>query len=551
MSTEGLTRKLTAILSMDVKGYSRLMGEDEVWTVRQITAHRELVTSLVKHHRGRIVDSPGDNILCEFPSVVDAVQCAIEIQQVIKARNAQVPKDRRMQFRMGINLGDVIEEEERLYGDGVNIAARLESLAEPGGICVSGTVYEHIKNKLTLWDEYLGEHSVKNILDPVKVYRIHTEGREEAEVVPGKRVTLKGWQWALVGLGAVIIIGGGAYGINNIISRPSTPPTEVVSIGDSTLGATDEPAQVAVVPTTGVPESTITQTVNTPEATGTSTPTESPAPSLTPTRAQLPTPVIDNMGIAMVFVSAGSFEMGSEQTDESPIHTVYLDAYYIDQFEVTNEQFAAFLNDQGNQTEGGASWLDIFNEGVSIHLSGEEWRTDVGHEDHPVSLVTWYGAYAYCEWRGTRLPTEAEWEKAARGREGYTYPWGNVFESSFVNADDETIINSDTIQCSVSGCDGYDRTAPVGSFPNGASTYGAYDMAGNILEWVADYYGVNYYAVSPSEDPEGPASGQFRILRGGSWYYGISNLRTTYRGFRHPINTDIFIGFRCASTTVP
>jgi len=135
-----MERKLAAILSADVKGYSRLMGEDEVATVRTLTAYRAVIAALIQQHHGRVVDSPGDNLLAEFASAVDAVQCAAEIQRELKARNADLPAHRKMEFRIGINVGDVIVEGERLYGDGVNIAARLEGLAEPGGICVSGTV---------------------------------------------------------------------------------------------------------------------------------------------------------------------------------------------------------------------------------------------------------------------------------------------------------------------------------------------------------------------------------------------------------------------------
>src|SRR6266581_5267240 len=167
-----MERKLTAILSADVKGYSRLMGDDEEATIRTLTAYREVMTTLVQQHRGRVVDSPGDNLLAEFASVVDAVRCAVEIQQALHAKNADLPDQRKMEFRIGINLGDVVIEGERLYGDGVNIAARLESLAEPGGICISGTVYDQVKNKLALGYEDLGEQAVKNIAKPVRVWRV-------------------------------------------------------------------------------------------------------------------------------------------------------------------------------------------------------------------------------------------------------------------------------------------------------------------------------------------------------------------------------------------
>jgi adenylate cyclase len=170
-----MERKLTAILSADVKGYSRLMGEDEEATIRTLTAYREVMTTLIGRHRGRVVDSPGDNLLAEFASVVNAVQGAVEIQQELKLRNADLPHDRRMEFRIGINLGDVIVEGERIYGDGVNIAARLEGLAEPSGICISGTVYDHVETKLALQYEYLGAQVVKNITKPVPVYRVRLE----------------------------------------------------------------------------------------------------------------------------------------------------------------------------------------------------------------------------------------------------------------------------------------------------------------------------------------------------------------------------------------
>jgi hypothetical protein len=148
------------------------MGEDEEATIRTLTAYRKEMAAIIEQHRGRVVDSPGDNLLAEFASVVDAVQCAVVIQGTLKAENTSLPPHRRMEFRIGINVGDVVIEGDRLYGDGVNIAARLESLAEPGGICISGTVHEYIKNKLALGYEYLGEQEVKNIAEPVRVYRV-------------------------------------------------------------------------------------------------------------------------------------------------------------------------------------------------------------------------------------------------------------------------------------------------------------------------------------------------------------------------------------------
>ena len=175
MTHEGYKRKLTAILSADVEGYSRLMGEDEDATITTLTSYRELMTTLIHKHRGRVVDSPGDNLLAEFLSVVDAVRCAVEIQEELRVRNAELPENKRMHFRIGINLGDVVQEEERIYGDGVNITARVEGLAEGGVICVSGTVFEQVESKLALDFDYLGEQTVKNIKKPIRVYRAKME----------------------------------------------------------------------------------------------------------------------------------------------------------------------------------------------------------------------------------------------------------------------------------------------------------------------------------------------------------------------------------------
>jgi TolB-like protein len=175
-----MERKLTAILSADVQGYSRLMGEDEAATIRTLTTYRTVMTTLITQHRGRVVDAPGDNLLAEFASAVDAVQGAVAIQNELQTKNAELADTRRMHYRIGINVGDVVAEGERIYGDGVNIAARVESLAEGGGICISGTVYDHIGNKLSLDYEDLGEQTVKNISKPVRVYRVRLEPKSSA-----------------------------------------------------------------------------------------------------------------------------------------------------------------------------------------------------------------------------------------------------------------------------------------------------------------------------------------------------------------------------------
>ena len=195
MAIEGFKRKLIAILSADVAGYSRLMGNDEETTIRTLTDYRAAISNLVKHHRGRVVDTTGDNLLAEFASAVDAVKCSVEIQRDLAERNTQLPYNRRMEFRIGVNVGDVVEEEKRIYGDGVNIAARVEALADAGGICISGGVYDQVENKFDLKYEFLGEKEVKNITRPIRVYRVLSyPGAAAYRVLEAKKTVGKIWR---------------------------------------------------------------------------------------------------------------------------------------------------------------------------------------------------------------------------------------------------------------------------------------------------------------------------------------------------------------------
>ena len=215
MAEEGFKRKLTAILSADAVGYSRLMAEDEAATVKTLATYREIISSLIKQNRGRVVDSPGDNVLAEFSSVVDAVQCAVAVQNEFETRNTKLAENRRMEFRIGINLGDVIEEDDRIYGDGVNIAARLESLAEPSGICVSKTAFDQIETKLPLGYEYLGEQLVKNIPKPIGAYRVLMKPEAAGKVIGEKRFLGRfSRRTALAAIVTLVVIAGGLIGWN-------------------------------------------------------------------------------------------------------------------------------------------------------------------------------------------------------------------------------------------------------------------------------------------------------------------------------------------------
>ena len=169
MEPQGVERKLAAVLSADVAGYSRLMGLDEEATLKTLTEYRGAMGALIAGHGGRIVGTAGDSVLAEFASAIEAVRCGIEIQQDLEGRNAELDPERRMEFRIGINLGDVMIEGDDIYGDGINVAARLERISEPGGLCISATVFEHVRDRIPHDFEDLGEHSVKNITRPVRV----------------------------------------------------------------------------------------------------------------------------------------------------------------------------------------------------------------------------------------------------------------------------------------------------------------------------------------------------------------------------------------------
>jgi len=226
IENDGFKRKLTAILSADVEGYSRLMDDDEAATVRTLTAYRSAITDLVQQFSGRVVDSPGDNILAEFTSVVGAVSCAVEIQRELAERNAELPDERKMQFRIGVNLGDVIEEEDRIYGAGVNIAARLEGLADAAGICISGTAFDQVKGKLSLGYQFVGEQTVKNIPDPVRAYKVLMEEKDAGKLIGvKKKASKRGWIWVAAAAVVVAVFGFGIWQF--YMRRPAVEPASV------------------------------------------------------------------------------------------------------------------------------------------------------------------------------------------------------------------------------------------------------------------------------------------------------------------------------------
>ncbi|MCZ6607533.1 MAG: copper-binding protein [Alphaproteobacteria bacterium] len=225
---EGVKRKLTAILYADVAGYSRLTGEDEEGTHRLLSAYLDVITATIEKHGGRTVHFAGDAVLADFSSVVDALACAVEAQRELRNRNEALPEERRVQFRIGINLGDVIVDREDIYGDGVNIAARLEGLAQPGGICISGAVYQQVRNKLELAFEFMGPQEVKNIAEPVPVFQVQLDPGAAGKR-PDKGVRPPRWRSLALAAAVVLLVGAGAVAFWNFYPRSSAPPIDVAS----------------------------------------------------------------------------------------------------------------------------------------------------------------------------------------------------------------------------------------------------------------------------------------------------------------------------------
>ncbi len=239
-----VTRKLKAILSADVKGYSILMVEDEIHTVKKLKEYRDSMSYIIQSHSGRVVDAVGDNLLAEFSSAVDAVQCSVEIQRDLKQKNKELSENRRLEFRIGINIGDLIHEDDRIYGSGVNVAARIEGLAEPGGVCISQNVYDHLKNKLKLGYEYFGEYAVKNIKDPVRVYKVLMQPADAGKLIDKiPKSLVKPWIVPAIVVMAVVLTLIGYQ----LFQKITAPEFEPASIENMVFPLPEKPS-IAVLP---------------------------------------------------------------------------------------------------------------------------------------------------------------------------------------------------------------------------------------------------------------------------------------------------------------
>lgn len=350
---------------------------------------------------------------------------------------------------------------------------------------------------------------------------------------------------------------------------PASTPTPALS-------ATPQPNATAThtPPPSPIPSKTNFWKIVTPTLTPTPTPSLSPTITLTPILRNDLAKTREKDGMEMVYIPAGEFIMGSSQEDidalmkarcpdcnpygfedEMPKHSVYLDGFWMDKYEVTNQQFSIFVKDSGYETDAekaGYSTHYLLGKGWQL-INGSNWQHPQGpgstiHDlmQHPVIHVSRCDAQAYCEWAGGRLPTEAEWEKAARGPNGRIYPWGNEFDSSYANVDDETKSTEAQVNCGSNGCDGYEQTSPVGSFPKDASVYGVMDMAGNVLEYTNSFF--KEYPYDPNDGREEANESGLLVLRGGSWKNTLNH--SAYRTWGYP-GFSFSAGFRCVYLEAP
>jgi eukaryotic-like serine/threonine-protein kinase len=366
------------------------------------------------------------------------------------------------------------------------------------------------------------------VLTTPEAATVRSRVRVIARAIVEARRRVPVWAWAVSGLAAVAGIGVVAYTLADLGRGPTAPaPTA---------------ALVAVTDAAKTPQPT-----DTPEA----PPGQTPDSLLPPAAAALgDTWMRSADGMTTVYVPAGEFGMGSTdgEFDEKPVHTVALGGFWIDRTEVTVGQFAVFVAKAGHRTtaeEQGWAYTWVESAGEWQKVGGANWqhpqRPDSGAlDDHPVVQVSWDDAAAYCAWAGSRLPTEAEWEYAARGPDGWAYPWGDTFDSTRANYCDATCTTS---WKDAAYNDGYSTTAPVGSYPAGASWCGALDLAGNVWESVADWYGD--YPSGRQTDPRGPSAGEFRMMRGGAWDSEAGNVRAAFRNRGDQVGMYDALGFRC------
>jgi formylglycine-generating enzyme required for sulfatase activity len=442
----GQDRQLLAIMVADVAGYSRLMAAQERGTLETLKSYRDCFREHVARYKGRVIDTAGDSVLAAFISAVAAVECAVSVQDELARRNAGLPPHRAMEFRIGLNLGEVITDGSTIYGDGVNVAARLEGLAESGGIMVSGGVHAMVQDKVEHLFVFEGRKRVRNISTPVAVYAI-VPGHERAHFLLRRRRRKAATIAAFAALGAI----GLASAWHALAPRfRSAPSAEIL------------------------PLRVFRDCPDCPE---------------------------------LVEIPPGAFERGSppgehgHQASEGPVTRVNIArGFALGRYPLTF-----------------AEWDHCLREGACKHKPNDRgWGRGTG----PVFYVSWKDAQDYLAWLGARtgkayrLPSEAEWEYAARAGSSTAYPWGDDPNRGMANC---------------KGCSdaASDRTTPVGSFP--PNRFNLFDMHGNVWQWVADCWNASYAGAPADGSPRLTGECDKAVVRGGAWGLAPGDARSARR----------------------
>jgi len=504
-------RRLAAIVAGDIAGYSRLMELDEEGTHNRVKRiERDLIEPSIAEHHGKLVKTTGDGFIAIFDSPVEAVRCSIVIQQNLVGRNASIPKHHWIEYRIGVNLGDVIIETHDVYGDGVNVASRLEGIADPGQVYISGGIYEQIKHKLVCGYESLGDRKVKNITDPVRVYRVLPDpaafhrNRKRRETLLIFLLSLTLLVIAAGVLWFMLLQPYGKFGDQAAVA-PAPPaagtpaPTiEQAAPRSRTLG----PPQQDPAPQ---PQSPAKQQAPLPQSASPAGPVPAPA-TQSSSRAREP---------EMAPLRGGSFAMGSnDEPSEKPVHQVTVKPFAIGKFPVSVREW---------------------NECASAKACG---FVASAKEDAPVTNISWTDAKQYVAWlaqvtgKPYRLPTEAEWEYAARGGTQTKYWWGDQFQSGMANCKNCTDIAAT------------EQPIKVGAFaPN---PFGLHDMGGGVDQWVEDCWHRNYQGAPTDGSAWIESQCASHVIRSGSWrndgrYVRPSNRDSYDTDVRYPTH-----GFRVA-----
>ena len=499
-------RRLAAIVAGDIAGYSRLMEIDEEGTHGRVKRiERGLIEPSITGHHGRLVKTTGDGFIAIFDSPVEAVRCSIVIQQDMVGRNASLPRHHWIEYRIGINLGDVIVEADDVYGDGVNIASRLEGIADPGQVYISGGIYEQVKYKLVCGYESLGDRKVKNIADPVKVYRVvpdpaafnRTRKRREHILI------------FLLSLILLIITSGALWyafwlphgkpghqasvpvsqEMPNVLPSSAPPaakqaaplPQPLPPAAPAAPQAAPEPQPVPSVAPAVKQAAPLPQSL-TPAVPAQTAPQAQPASPATP--ATPPVAVIREP--EMKAIRGGGFTMGSDDdVTEKPPHQVTIKPFAISQYPISVRE-----------------WNECAAAKACAFVA-------TGKDDAPITNVSWADARQFVAWlagatrKAYRLPSEAEWEYAARGGTQTKYWWGDQFQAGMANCKNCTDIAT------------AEQPIKVGSFkPN---PFGLYDMGGGVDQWVEDCWHKNYQGAPSDGSPWVEGSCASHVIRSGSW----------------------------------